>query len=163
MFLQCAWRLFLGRSPCCLDGDEFWPRDNLLVDVRRHLRLEARRIEALVALHVREQAGIEPATAWAGNASSGLWFAGRVFAGERRFHKVQIRLLHPHTEMFYRKSHASGHHQPESESTSCRYQGLAPTPLTSFRFLAQTISPKTRSKVSPEVPRRFRARKSLSG
>ena len=69
VFLQSTWTLLLWRSPCGFDGDKFWPRGNLAVDVRRHLGLEARRVKTLVALHVRKQIGIETAAAWAGERS----------------------------------------------------------------------------------------------
>jgi hypothetical protein len=66
VFLQRAGTLLFGSSVSRFDGDKFRPRGNLAVDVGRHLGLEARRIKALVALHVCKQAGVETAAARAG-------------------------------------------------------------------------------------------------
>ena len=92
VLLQGAGALLLRSSPCRFDGDKLRPRGNLAVDVRRHLGLEARRVKALVALHVRKQAGVESAAAGAGDASSGLGFEGGVFAVERCLGKVQVEV-----------------------------------------------------------------------
>ena len=104
VFLQRAGTLLLGRSPCRFDGDKLRPRGNLAVDVGRHLGLEARRVKALVALHVRKQAGIESAATWAGDASSGFGFEGGVLAVERCLGKVQVEVgLNPRAQVLGRK------------------------------------------------------------
>ena len=104
VFLQGSGVLLLRGSPCSLDGDKFGPRGNLAVDVCRHLGLVAGSVKALVALHVGKQAGVETAAAWAGDASSGLWFEGRVFSVERCLGKVEVEVgLNPCAQVFGRK------------------------------------------------------------
>jgi hypothetical protein len=90
VLLQGSWVLLLRCSPCRLDGDKLRPRGNLAADVRCHFGLEAGRVKALVALHIRKQAGVETAATWAGDASPGLWFEGGVFAVEWSFGEVQV-------------------------------------------------------------------------
>jgi hypothetical protein len=53
ILIECAGTLLLGGAPRGFDSDKLRPRGDLAVDMRRHLRLEARRVKALVALHVR--------------------------------------------------------------------------------------------------------------
>ena len=104
VLLQGSGVLLLRRSPCVLDGDEFGPRGKLPVDMRRHLGLKTWRVKALVALHIREQAGVETAATRARDASSGLGFEGRVFAVERSFGKVQVEVgLNPCAQVLGRK------------------------------------------------------------
>ena len=104
VFLQGSGVLLLRRSPCRFDGDKLRPRGNLAVDVRRHLRLEAWRVKALVALHVRKQTGIEAAAPWAGDAGSGSWVQAWVFPVEGSVGKVQIKIgLNPRAEVLGRK------------------------------------------------------------
>ena len=92
--------LLLRRSPCRFDGDQLRPRRNLAVNVRRYLRLKAWRVKALVTLHIGKQTGIEAAAPWAGDAGSGSWVQGWVFAVEGSVGKVQIKIgLNPRTEV----------------------------------------------------------------
>jgi hypothetical protein len=66
--------------------------------------LEAGRIKALVALHVRKQAGVEPAATRTGDTGSSLRFEGGVLAVERRVGKVQIEIgLNPCAQVLGRK------------------------------------------------------------
>src|SRR6187402_1778017 len=100
VLLQGSGVLVLRRSPCGFDGDKLRPRGNLAVDVCCYFRLEAWRVKALVALYVSKQTGVETAATWAGDASSGLWFEGSIFAVERCLGKIQIKVgLNPCAEV----------------------------------------------------------------
>ena len=65
-------RLPVTQGLCRLDGHKFRPRGKLAVDVGRHSRLLARRVQALVTLHVIEQASVVSAAARASDARSRL-------------------------------------------------------------------------------------------
>ena len=54
--LQRTRPLLHGAAPCGLDRDKLRRCGDLAVDVGHHLRLVARRVKALVALHVVKQA-----------------------------------------------------------------------------------------------------------
>ena len=63
VFLQCAGVLFFGAAPRRLDRDKMRPCGKFAVDVGGDFDLVARRVKALVALHVAKQAGVELALA----------------------------------------------------------------------------------------------------
>ncbi len=71
MLLQGTGALLLGRSPRRFQLHKLRTCGKLAVDVRRDHGLVAGRVKALVTLHVMKQAGVEPAAARAGDASSG--------------------------------------------------------------------------------------------
>ena len=92
--------LLLGVAVSHLDLDEFGLCCNLAVDVRVDLGLEARRIEALIALHVDEESCVVSAAAGAGAASSGNGVEGGVLAVKRSIRKGQVQVrLYPRRDV----------------------------------------------------------------
>ena len=65
--------LLLGCAVAVLDLDEVGVGGYFAVDVGVDLRVKARGVKTLVALHIGKQARVEPAATRAGNASSCGW------------------------------------------------------------------------------------------
>jgi hypothetical protein len=75
-------------------------RGNFTVDVGVDFGLIARCVKALVALHVRKQAGVVAAAAGASNASSGGWVEGGVFLVEWGLSKGEVEIgLYPRAKV----------------------------------------------------------------
>jgi hypothetical protein len=68
VFLQRTGTLLLRVAPRRFDLDKLRTCGNLAVDVRSDFQMEARRVKALVALHIRKQAGVISAAARTGKS-----------------------------------------------------------------------------------------------
>ena len=90
--LQGTGTALLGAVEGAFDGDKLRSRGNLAVDVRCDFGLVAGSVKALIALHVRKQAGVVSAAARAGDTGSRFGLEGGVLAVERGFRKVQVEV-----------------------------------------------------------------------
>ena len=92
--------LLLGDSVVVLDLYKLGTGGNLAVDVGVYLRMKARGVKALVALHVGRQRSVETAAPRAGDASSGGWVQGSVFLVEWSIGKGKVEVgLYPRAKV----------------------------------------------------------------